>query len=296
VEEADLVIVEPKSPASQLLLESAIRQCGPVISALVGAADTVPPRCEKLSWPVRGNDLRNLLLTVDERVRRSSGSDGASNSGADAGALWTHEPVPRGSLLDLAYALKEANEPDSYGCAWMVLGIGCKPLYVAPRMSAFLFEGSLLILRDRLRDPLRDGSLAITRISEQNLPQSVTGKPLIMLQWLVGILLAQKSLLPWIDPEAAYSLRRWPDFALLKHRPEHQRIAALLVNRAEVLPDIVRLAQVDEHALNEFLNAASLTGRLVAASAPHTAAFRRSPSVGNALLERLRKALGIEAG
>jgi hypothetical protein len=296
VEEADLVIVAPKSVGSQLLLERAIRQRGPVISALVGAADTVPPGCEKLSWPVRGNDLRNLLLTVDERGGRGSGSDGASHSGANVGALSTHEPVPRGSLLDLAYVLKEANEPDSYGCAWMVLGIGCKPLYVAPRLSAFLFEGSLLTLRDRLSDPLRDDSLAITRISEQNLPQSVTGKPLIMLQWLVGILLAQKSLLPWIDSEAAYSLRHWPDFALLQHGPEHQRIAAVLVNHAELLPDIVRLAQVGEHALNEFLNAASLTGRLVATTAPHTAAFRYSPSVGNALLQRLRKALGIGAG
>jgi hypothetical protein len=203
--------------------------------------------------------------------------------------------VPRGSLLDLAHVLREANELDSHGCAWMVLGIAPKPLYVAPRMSAFLFDGSLLTLRDRLRDPLRDGSLAITRISEQNLPQSAASKPLVMLQWLVGILLAQKSLLPWIDPEAAYGLRRWPHFALLEHRADHQRIAALLVNRAEILSDIVRLAQVDEHAVNEFLNAASLTGRLIAATAPHIAAPRRSPNAGNALLQRLRKALGIGA-
>jgi hypothetical protein len=67
------------------------------------------------------------------------------------------------------------------------------------------------------------------------------------------------------------------------------------VNRAEILSDIVRLAQVDEHAVNEFLNAASLTGRLIAATAPHIAAPRRSPNAGNALLQRLRKALGIGA-
>jgi hypothetical protein len=279
------------------LLKSAIRRRGPIIGALIAAADTVPPRCEKLPWPVRAKDLRNLLLTVDERVRRRMASDGARDPGTNgAEALGTHEHVPRGSLLDLAHVLREANELDSHGCAWMVLGIAPKPLYVAPRMSAFLFDGSLLTLRDRLRDPLRDGSLAITRISEQNLPQSAAGKPLIRLQWLVGILQAQKSLLPWIEPEAAYSLRRWPDVAVLKYRVDHQRIAALLVNRGEVIPDIVRLAEVDEHAVNEFLNAASLTGSLVAASAPHTAASRRSPNPGNALLQRLRKALGIGAG
>jgi hypothetical protein len=72
--------------------------------------------------------------------------------------------------------------------------------------------------------------------------------------------------------------------------------AALLRNRAAVIPDIVHLAQVDEYAVNEFLNAASLTGRLVAASAPQIAASRRLPEVGSALLQRLRKALRIGTG
>jgi hypothetical protein len=70
----------------------------------------------------------------------------------------------------------------------------------------------------------------------------------------------------------------------------------LLGSRAAVIPDIARLAQVDEHVVNEFLNAASLTGRLIAASAPRIAASPRLPNGGNALLQRLRKALGIGAG
>jgi hypothetical protein len=160
---------------------------------------------------------------------------------------------------------------------------------VVPGTSAFLFEGSLSTLRNL---PL-GRSLTITRIPEQDLPCGAVGKPLIMLQWLVGMLLGQKTLLPWVDPAAVYSLRHWPDFALLRHRLDHQRIAALLRNRAAAIPDIVHLAQVDEYAVNEFLNAASLTGRLVAANAPQIAASRRLPDVGGALLQRLRKVLRI---
>jgi hypothetical protein len=68
------------------------------------------------------------------------------------------------------------------------------------------------------------------------------------------------------------------------------------MNRAAAIADIVRLAQVDEYAVNEFLNAASLTGRLVATDAPRTVAFARSQNERPALLQRLRKALGIGAG
>jgi hypothetical protein len=269
VTSADLVIVAPNNPASRPLLESAIQRTGPVTAALVGAAEAIPPGCERLLWPVRPKDLRNLLLKVEQRTIRS--------------------PRPPVSLLELASTLREANEPDSHGSAWIVRGIGPGPLYVVPGTSAFLFEGSL----STLRNLPRGHSLTIARIPERDLPCGAAGKPLIMLQWLVGMLLGQKSLLPWVDPAAVYSLRHWPDFALLRHRSDHQRIAALLRNRAAVIPDIVLLAQVDEYAVNEFLNAASLTGRLVAASAPQIVASRRLPEVGSALLQRLRKALRI---
>ena len=285
VEEADLVIVAPDNPVSRPLLESAIQRTGPVTAALVARADTSPTGCERLVWPMRASDLRNLLLKVEDRLVRGNGSAGTRSAGGLA-------PQARGSLLDLANMLREANEPDSLGSAWIVHGIAPKPLYVVPKRSAFLFEGSL----STLRNLPRHGSLSITRVSEQDLSHGGAAKPLIMLQWLVGILLGQKSLLPWMDPEAVYSLRHWPDFAVLKHRVDHQRIATLLVNRAAVIPEIVRLAQVDEQVVNEFLNAASLTGRLVAASAPQIAASHPWPNVGNALLQRLRKALGIGAG
>jgi hypothetical protein len=285
VEEADLVIVAPDNPVSRPLLESAIQRTGPVTAALVVAADTIPTGCERLLWPIRASDLRNLLLNVEDRVTHGNGSAGTSSAGGLT-------PLSRGSLLDLANMLREANEPDSLGSAWIVHGIAPKLLYVVPRRSAFFFEGSL----STLRNLPRHGSLAITRVREQDLSHGGAAKPLIMLQWLVGILLGQKSLLPWIDPEAVYSLRHWPDFAVLKHRLDHQRIATLLGNRAAVIPDIVRLAQVDEHVVNEFLNAASLTGRLVAVGVPQIAAAQPWPNVGNALLQRLRKALGIEPG
>jgi hypothetical protein len=293
VEDADLVIVAPNNPSSLPLLKSAIQRTGPITAALTSSAEAIPPGCERLPRPVRASDLRNLLLDVQGRAVRRRGSAETRTRGAPvAGALTVLAPQPSGSLLELAQVLREANEPDSRGCAWIVQGIASSPLYVAPAMSAFIFEGSL----SALRNLPRTGSIAITRIPEQDLPRGIAYRPLSMLQWLVGSLLGQKGLLPWIDPEAAYSLRHWPEFAVLKHRPDQQRIAVLLMNRAEAIADIVRLAQADKHAVIEFLNAASLTGRLVVTDASRTAASASSPNERPALLQRLRKALGIVAG
>jgi hypothetical protein len=286
---ADLVIVAPNNPASHPLLERAIQRNFPVTAALVAAAEPIPTGCERLLWPVRPKDLRNLLLETERRVVRRKVGAVVGNGVSAVKGRTNRAPRPPVSLLELAHALREANEPDSHGSAWIVRGIGPRPLYVVPGTSAFLFEGSL----STLRNLPRNRSLTVTRIPEQDLPCGAVGKPLIMLQWLVGMLLGQKSLLPWVDPAAIYSLRHWPDFAVLRHRLDHQRIAALLRDRAVAIPDIVRFAQVDEYAVNEFLNAASLTGRLVAASAPQIAASRRLPDVGRALLQRLRQALGI---
>jgi hypothetical protein len=274
-------------------LESATQRISPTTAALVTTADTTPAGCERLLWPVRAHDLRNLLLNVEERVALGKGGTGTgAPETSSAGESAILAPLPPGSLLELAHVLREANEPDSYGYAWIVRDLAPTPLYIAPRTSAFVFEGSL----SSLRNLPGDRSLAITRIREQDLPGGGAGKPLIMLQWHVGILLRQKTLLPWLDSEAVYSLQRWPDFAVLQHRLDHQRIATLLVNDRANIPDIVRLAQVDEPAVNAFLNAASLTGRLLAASAPQSAASHRSPKVGYELLQRLRETFGNRGG
>lgn len=289
---ADLVIVAPNNPASQPLLARAIQQTGPVTAVLVAATDPIPLGCARLLWPVRPKDLRNLLLEVEKRVVRQTAGSSTGVGASTVRGRTIRAPRPPVSLLELARTLRAANEPDSHGSAWIVRGIGPRPLYVVPRISAFLFEGSLSILRNLPRGH----SLTITRIPEQDLPCGAVGKPLIMLQWLVGMLLGQKTLLPWVDPAAVYSLHHWPDFALLRHRLDHQRIAALLRDRAAAIPDIAHLAQVDECAVHEFLNAASLTGRLIAANAPRIATSRSLPEVGSALLQSLRKALGIGAG
>jgi hypothetical protein len=283
VEEADLIIVTPGTPALDTLLAKASEGRDPAIAALVGASDTLPPSCEKLPWPVRTNDVRNLLLSVEERITRRK------NSGAEPPIAWPH---PFDTLFELARLLREANEPDSQGSAWIVGGVGPKPLYVVPRERAFMYQGSL----STLRNLLTNGSFEITRISAEDLPESATGKPLVMLQWLVGILLGQKGLLPWIDGECAYSLKRWPDFTVLHHKLEHRRIAAVLVNHACTIPDVLRITQVGSQSVDEFLNAASLTGRLIAANTLQPGASRRPPpNAGNSLFQRLRKALGIGA-
>jgi len=89
VEEADLVIVAPESPASRGPSEGVVLRRGAVIAVLVGAADAPPPHCEALPWPVRAPDVRNLLLKVETHL---SGGAGVSTGPTVPGAS------PDGSL------------------------------------------------------------------------------------------------------------------------------------------------------------------------------------------------------
>lgn len=278
-DEADLVIIAPGQPASDPWIQKAAGQGRPVVAAMIGVADSLPPHCQKLPWPVRATEVRTLLLSVEQNPALRVSEEGTTGS----------VPLPD-SLLELARVLKEANEPDAQRCAWIIRGLpGRSPLHLAPRASAFLFDGPLTTLRNLSRH----GSLEITRVGENELPDSTVRKPLVMLQWLVGILIGQRGLLPWIPANAAYSLKRWPDFTVLFHKPQHRRIAALLVNRNASVADIMRLTKVEQSAVNEFLNAASLTGRLLIVKTTQAPTAERSPNAGSDLFQRLRKALGI---
>jgi hypothetical protein len=282
VEEADLVIMAPDSAAARVLFAGPALRHGAVTAALVAAADAQqPPQCERLPWPVRANDLRDLLLKVEAHV---------VGGAEDSTGLTVPRPGSHGPLLQLARLLRAVNEASvAPRSAWRIRGIAPTPLYVAPGTTTFVYAGSVMQLRHRLSGD----SLEITRIAADEVPLAAGGKPLVMLQWLVGVLLGQHGLLPWIDPDAVHRLTGEPDFTILQHTSAHRRIAALLVKEAALIPDILRLAQVDQESVHELLNAASLTGKLVTPGVPPAAGSKASTNTGKVLLRHLRHAFRL---
>jgi hypothetical protein len=135
-------------------------------------------------------------------------------------------------------------------------------------------------------------------VPKEQITVHVGRKPIVMLQWLVGLQTGALGLLPWIDSSQPLRLTRYPEFQILHHMPAHRRIAAALSRPRDGVGAVAALTNEDLPTVAGFVNAVSLCGYLcstapdsktsgVAARAPNAA--RRS------LFASFRKALGIAA-
>lgn len=128
-------------------------------------------------------------------------------------------------------------------------------------------------------------------------PTALDERPLDALLWHAGLRAFHGRPAQWLDAQGAVRLVRWPNLTVLPHGPEHVRMAALLANAAMDAPTLARVARVDEHVAQMFVNACSLMG-LLQESTQHiplrpiptiSAAEPREGGLFRRLLERWRR-------
>jgi hypothetical protein len=112
-----------------------------------------------------------------------------------------------------------------------------------------------------------------------------------MLQWTVGLLTGPLGLLPWLEPDATFRLRAFPEFQALHHEPVHRRMAAAFAQPVVGLAAATQLMRIDTPTVVGFLNGAELCGYLQ--TAPLAKAARRRNSARGSLVASFRRALGI---
>jgi hypothetical protein len=264
----------------------------PLVAVLAGDLDEVPAQYARLQRPVRLVELIALLraaektaseLTTPSVPEPQPGSAPVTGQGAVSGQ----------SLVRLAALIRTSDAPNP--STWRVSGLSAAPLYVAPAQRLFYLGESLAALR-RI-DP--DVRLEFARTSPDEAQfASEAPKPLLMLQWLVGTHTGTLGLLPWLPPEGTFRLRRFPEFQILHHRPEHRRLAAALVRPRPGLRAIAELTELDAAAVSGFLNAADLCGYLQSDARPVADADSAPPPALVArprrlLAQALRRAMGI---
>lgn len=117
------------------------------------------------------------------------------------------------------------------------------------------------------------------------------------LAWYVG-LGGPMQLAPWLAPDAAYRLRRWPDFGRLGASAELMELCAMSTVRAWTPPALVEASGQEAGGVHRFLAAASLAGLLAAnagESADGSLAHVRIQSGWTRFLGGLRRHLGLAA-
>jgi hypothetical protein len=149
----------------------------------------------------------------------------------------------------------------------------------------------------RLRES--DLHLAAFRPARGGPGSGTTPFALCDLAWFVGVHGAGE-LAPWLRPEAAYRLRRWPDFGRLGVTTGLLELCAYATTRAWTPAALANATGQSLGAVHCFLNGASLAGLLAATHAeytvaPHARTGAALPSGWRRLIGGLRRSLGLAA-
>lgn len=244
---------------------------------LVGVADRVPPGTPTLSWPIRVEALLDLLGQAEARFVSPGGST-------------SERP-----LIRLAHLLRCADHDGaSAGNAWRVTGLSRTPIYIAPQRRQFFFTESL---RSVHRFDL-NSDIELTPLPLTELPIAREHpKPIVMLQWSIGLLTGAFGPLPWLKSSATMRLQRFPEFQILHHEPVHRRLAAAFSRPVVGIDAAVQLTSLNRQAVCSFVNGAELCGYLRTSDAPAlpaSAPARVANGSRRSLAQLLRRALGIE--
>ena len=280
--DANLVVTSLDSEEGRELIGSTKQVDGRRIALLAGEADEVPDGVTKLPWPIRLEELLKLLRSVEKKFGDSDASIVKSEP------VTTSNEVP---LIRLASLLRDSDGATS-NTAWKVEGLSRNSVYVSPGEKLFYLGESLNGLRNI--DPHRE--LSFDPVPIEDVQRKAGKKPLVMLQWLVGLQTGSFGYLPWLSEDQAIRLRRYPAFQILHHDPEHRRLASVLSRLHTDAKSVAKVSRVSPDRAYAFVNAASLCGYLVqSAKQPARAKAGRPGKKAASLFSSFRRALGIES-
>ncbi|MCI1147747.1 hypothetical protein MOP98_18880 [Stenotrophomonas maltophilia] len=120
---------------------------------------------------------------------------------------------------------------------------------------------TLTLLQRLLRD--EDPPLSLVPVTQDVFMQRATVSSNIPLRptlWNVGLSTADHNApMPTLHESAKLRLRRWPDFRILAHRPDHFRLCALLIKQGASVQACCDLLDLPRRTVQSFFNAAFLT-------------------------------------
>lgn len=140
--------------------------------------------------------------------------------------------------------------------------LGDQQAYAAPEVLGLIRAGKLLL------EPFEATS--------QRPPADTVPFAASDVAWCAGMQ-SPAELAPWLTPDMAYRLRRWPDFGRLDAQPGMIELSALLAAQAHTPYELARCSGHDQHRVHRFLVATSLAGQLQVASAAKATAGSARP-------------------
>ncbi|MEO8672831.1 MAG: hypothetical protein ABI411_16045 [Tahibacter sp.] len=279
-DEADVLMAGVNSNAP--VIERWARTRKPLIAVQEGHA-TRPMSPFNLHHPFRVMQLLGVLDDV-ERELDSRTSASMPRATAESGASW--------AFAESLRLLSRRGASDKLYVSPSIFG----PLYVRGDLGAWFASDEI---HARL---LRQSPISLPALERATLPvpSELRARSVTALAWFAG-LHGPPGLAPWLDGEATYRLRRWPDFGLLRGTRHQLLASATLARRACTREMLCGITGQSTLAIDAFLNASSMTGLLATsidsqvAQTEHSGGFTMSTGQLAGFLRGLRDRLGLSA-
>ncbi|MBQ23871.1 MAG: hypothetical protein CL546_02920 [Alcanivorax sp.] len=242
-----------------------------------------------LQHPFRVMQLLSVLDEVADTL--SSGAASPSHSPAQVTAPST---AVSNNVSPFWLSLHEAvngNVPDPAGL--LVSSSSHGALYFKPASQRFY--ASKALFRQLAAGSVELGPLKPTT---EVVPEETVACPLFSLCWMVSRYGATH-LAPWMNPEGAFHLKRWPSFGTLEKSRTHLSLCALMTKRPLTREQLQQVSHCSEEELDRFINACEMSDLMVFEEAvqvalPEAAAEEGKGRFGG-LIKGLRSRLGLSA-
>jgi len=166
-------------------------------------------------------------------------------------------------------------------------------LYFKPASQRFY--ASKALFRQLAAASVELGPLTPTK---EALPEEMVACPLFSLCWMVSRYGATH-LAPWMNPEGAFHLKRWPSFGTLEKSRTHLSLCALMTKRPLTREQLQQVSHCSEEELDRFINACEMSDLMVFEEAVQVSLPEASAEEGKGrfggLIKGLRSRLGLSA-
>ena len=271
-ERADVLVVGSHANEDQL---QAWQASGKVWIAVICPHETRPLTPHTLQLPIRVFPLLSLLTELEQLPQLQSRSRVARASAIEAPNADTQWRFAQ-RLRKMALSIEHGK--------WLRID----SIYL--RDDARFFAADEVTISKLRSGPMKWSGQELTVARP---PDGLLTVPVDELAWFVGWWADGQKLAPWLDKNHSYRLRHWPDFGSLRGSQLQFRMAALIAARAWTVDELVHSRGLSAESVIRFLNAASLSGALIACTAAATPMPPKPAGFMAGLVKNIRSRLGL---
>lgn len=289
----DLLIVNPDSEQGAKLMQSGLSD--KQVVAIFAADAQHEKQYLWLPSPLRIGGLTELLrnaasqlkYVLDDVPEKKEGIKSSSQSTTDSDVAVTDGD----SLVSTIYNIMRTS---TTGHAYQIVHPTFKPLYIVPAHKTYYLDAPVTMLKEA-------ATLSDFKVHTLPLPENITTclqiepKAISILCWYAGMYGSNGKLLPWLDPEATFRLKRWPNFNNMAYQLNAMQLntATQLIKQPLSISELCKGSRLPEAIVCDLINACAMCDFLVVESTRHEHQAIPSSPKKSGLIARIRERLGL---